>query len=104
MAGPCLTPEQRVVVGRIQALMEFWHIDPDELDRADPPAPPTAQPETAEPAGPAKYRHPRHGASWDGRGPQPAWLREALLREGYRVEELRSDGSDPASTPAADGG
>lgn len=36
-----------------------------------------------------KYCHPVSGDTWDGQGPQPQWLREALTRQGYTVEELR---------------
>lgn len=97
MAESSLTPEQRVVVHRIRALMAFWQITPDELADADldlppPPAPPAA------PAAP-KYRHPRSGETWDGQGSQPDWLRQALLREGFLVEELRIDAEAPAASP-----
>lgn len=99
-ASSALTPEQRVVLGRIQALMAFWRISPEELRRgwgARPPAPSRTMPEAL---GLPKYRHPHSGETWDGQGSQPAWLREALLREGFLVEELRLDegtSSDPAS-------
>lgn len=95
MAESSLTPEQRVVVHRIRALMAFWQITPDEL--ADPefalPAPPPA---AALPAAP-KYRHPRSGETWDGQGSQPDWLRQALLREGFLVEELRIEAEAEAA-------
>lgn len=35
-----------------------------------------------------KYQHPLSGSTWDGQGPQPQWLRHALLAEGYRPVEL----------------
>jgi DNA-binding protein H-NS len=74
--------EKKVLVGRIQALIDFWDITTEEL-LADAPPPPPAPP------GPAKYRHPVHGDTWDGQGTHPEWLRKALLKEGYTVDELR---------------
>jgi DNA-binding protein H-NS len=37
-----------------------------------------------------KYRHPVTGETWDGEGPHPQWMRQALLHDGYRVDELRT--------------
>ena len=34
------------------------------------------------------YKHPVSGESWVGSGPQPNWLKRALLQEGYRPSEL----------------
>jgi len=44
----------------------------------------------AEPT-PPRYRHPERGLSWDGRGRQPHWLRDAVLQEGYLLAQLRCD-------------
>ncbi len=81
-----LSPRERAaVVARIRALMEYWQIAVEDLDlsAADDvhAAPPSQRP--------VKYRHPLSGETWDGCGPHPDWLREALLHQGYRVEELR---------------
>lgn len=83
-----LTPEQEAVVRAIRKLVDFWQITADELDMGpqtlwapEPPPPPA-------PKGP-KYRHPVTQQTWDGEGAQPQWLKEALTREGYTVEELR---------------
>lgn len=38
---------------------------------------------------PARYRHPVLGCTWDGRGRQPQWLRDAVLHEGYLLAQLR---------------
>lgn len=65
--------------------MEFWHITADELEHA--PAPPCAPP----PPPVIKYRHPVSGLTWDGQGAHPQWLRDALLKEGFRVDELKPD-------------
>jgi len=48
-------------------------------------------PVPAEPQAPAapRYRHPTRGFTWDGRGRQPQWLRDAVLREGYLLAQLR---------------
>lgn len=40
-------------------------------------------------APPARYRHPVRGCTWDGRGTQPQWLRDAVLQEGYLLHQLR---------------
>ena len=83
-----LTAEQEAVLRSIKKLLDFWQISPDELGieessmivrKVEPPPPP---------AGP-KYRHPRTGETWNGEGSQPPWIREALTKEGFTVEELR---------------
>jgi DNA-binding protein H-NS len=63
--------------------MEFWGITANQLrhHKVKPAGPPP-------PASP-KYRHPVTGDTWDGHGLQPEWLRQALLKEGYTVEQLR---------------
>jgi DNA-binding protein H-NS len=83
-----LTAEQEAVLRSIRKLLDFWQISPDELGieesetivRTAAPPPP--------PAGP-KYQHPRTGDTWNGEGSQPSWIREALTKEGYTVDELR---------------
>lgn len=77
------SPRHRAaVIRRIRTLMEFWSITEDELQRVRPRRVVQARAEI-------KYRHPVSGDTWDGQGPQPEWLRQALLREGFTVEELR---------------
>lgn len=81
---PPTSPRQRAaIIHRIRTLMEFWGITVTQLRhyKAKPP-------EQQAPASP-KYRHPTTGATWDGQGPQPEWLRNALLKEGFTVEHLR---------------
>jgi DNA-binding protein H-NS len=41
---------------------------------------------------PVRYRHPVLGLTWDGRGVQPQWLRDAVLQEGYLLHQLRCSG------------
>ena len=84
--------EKIAAIRKIRKLMEFWRIAPSEL-RGRPVAAvrPTA---TAE----IRYRHPVTLEVWDGRGAQPQWLRDALIKEGYTVDELRPAASLPAST------
>jgi DNA-binding protein H-NS len=77
-----LTAAQRAALARIESLIEFWRITPEELDGPLPVAP--LRPAASR----VKYRHPVSGETWDGLGPQPEWLRLALLKEGYRVAEL----------------
>lgn len=77
------SPEKLAAMRNIRRLMAFWQIEPDELHGLPPapPRPPAVQK--------TRYRHPVSHAEWAGEGPQPEWLRHALLREGYTVEELR---------------
>lgn len=76
-------PEKLVAIRKIRRLMDFWQISPHEL-RGKPAV--VAAPRVAPPI---RYRHPVTGMTWDGAGAQPDWLRLALLREGYTVDELR---------------
>lgn len=82
-----LSAEQRIAVNKIKSLMSFWGIAPAELGRAK--AAVRTRPPVARAATP-KYRHPISGQTWDGVGAQPDWLKTALLKEGYLVEELRA--------------
>lgn len=79
------TAEQEAVLRSVRKLVAFWQITPEELDGI--PEPVKAHEDVRTPS--LKYRHPRTGETWDGEGPQPLWLREALTRQGYTVEELR---------------
>jgi len=86
-------------------LIEFYRITPEELVPAVRAPEPEAMNEAAgaPEARPVKYRHPVSGETWDGDGPHPQWMRQALLHDGYRVEELRVTDSeeDPHARPAA---
>ncbi len=82
-----LTAEQQAVLRSIRQLVDFWQISAQELASDEPVQSPVAEP-APPPKGP-KYRHPLSGDTWDGEGSQPQWLRDALIREGYLVEELR---------------
>jgi DNA-binding protein H-NS len=82
------TPEQEAVLRSIRKLIDFWHITLEELvpEAGEAVLPqPEPEPVVVRP----KYRHPVSGDTWDGQGSQPEWLREALTRQGYTVEELR---------------
>lgn len=78
-------PEKLAALRTVRKLVEFWNITPQELRGALPPPPPAA------PVGASaiRYRHPVSGETWDGQGEHPAWLREALLKQGYTVDELK---------------
>lgn len=96
------TPEQEAALRSILKLIDFWGIAPDELHDAgaevvSPPPPEPKRPKMLEP----KYRHPQSGETWDGLGSQPPWLRQALTREGYTVEELRCAPVQPDPEAAA---
>ena len=84
-----MTPEQQAVLRSVRKLVDFWRIEPEELAFEAPECAASPHPVVApEPSGP-KYRHPRTGETWDGDGGQPPWLREALTKQGYTVDELR---------------
>jgi len=78
-------PEKLAALRTVRKLVEFWNITPQELREPLPAPPPSA------PAGslPIRYRHPVSGETWDGQGEHPTWLRDALLKQGYTVEELK---------------
>jgi len=69
-------------------LVDFYRITPDELRAASATVGVSKVPSSSQ-AQPVKYRHPVSGDTWDGIGPHPQWMRQALLHDGYRVEELR---------------
>lgn len=82
------TAEQQAVLRSVRKLVDFWQIEPEELSdgtRKEAPQPPRP---TRVATGP-KYQHPVSGVTWDGEGPQPQWLKDALTREGYTVDALR---------------
>ncbi|MGN6529502.1 MAG: H-NS family nucleoid-associated regulatory protein [Burkholderiaceae bacterium] len=87
-------PEKLAALRTVRKLVEFWQITPRELRGPLPPAPPPA-PSSAG----IRYRHPVTGETWDGRGEHPPWLRDALLRQGYTVDELRRAAAGPAPLP-----
>ena len=81
-----VSPAQRAaVIHRIRTLMEYWSITPEDLERA----PDRKANGAPAPDPPVKYRHPVSGDTWDGVGSHPEWLRNALLKEGYTVQQLR---------------
>lgn len=69
----------------IRKLMEFWSISSRELRSSADHMVATGP--IAEIV--VRYRHPVSGEAWDGLGRQPDWLRHALLKEGYTVDEIR---------------
>jgi DNA-binding protein H-NS len=79
---------RRIALHQIRQLMEFWNIAPEELGHA---LSVPAAPRHAAPPGYVKYRHPVTGETWDGEGEHPEWLRKALLKDGYRVAELKPE-------------
>lgn len=81
------TPEQEAVLRSIRKLIDFWQIAPEELVPSSSDSPAVAAPVTV--VALPKYRHPVSGDTWNGQGTQPQWLRDALTRQGYTVDELR---------------
>ena len=92
------TAEQEAVLRSVRKLIDFWQIQAHELGDIPPPvaAPSQATIEVVRPS----YRHPISGETWQGEGSQPEWLKAALTREGYTVEELRLSVSDDPATSA----
>ena len=88
-------PEKLAALRTVRKLVEFWNISPQELRGPLAPAPPPPMPGTL----PIRYRHPVSGETWDGQGEHPPWLRDALLKQGYTVDELKR-----AVTPPTDDG
>jgi DNA-binding protein H-NS len=89
-------PEKLAALRTVRKLVEFWNISPQELRgplSPAPPAPPSA-------ALAIRYRHPVSGETWDGQGEHPAWLRDALLKQGYTVDELKRAVMQPADDGA----
>lgn len=80
--------EKLAAMLKIRKLMEFWRITPAELRESPGPAHELVATPVFQPL-PYRYRHPRTLLGWDGQGAQPQWLRQALLREGYTVDELK---------------
>jgi DNA-binding protein H-NS len=80
------TAEQEAVLRSVRKLVAFWQITADELSGI--PEPVKVVEAVRAPVLP-KYRHPITGETWDGEGSQPPWLRDALTREGYTVDEVR---------------
>ena len=76
--------ERVAAIRKIRKLMDFWRITPAELRGR--PVPVVQVPLEI------RYRHPVTLEVWDGQGAQPQWLRQALIKEGYTVEELRPVG------------
>jgi DNA-binding protein H-NS len=86
-----MTAEQQAVLRSIRQLVDFWQISAHEL-ASDTPVQRSVQLPLA-PKGP-KYRHPITHETWDGEGVQPQWLKDALIKEGYLVDELRLSSSE----------
>ena len=90
--------EKIAAIRKIRKLMEFWRISPSELrGRPVPVVRPQASVEV-------RYRHPITLEVWDGQGSQPQWLRDALIKEGYTVDELRPAASQPVASASESAG
>ncbi|MFM0324836.1 H-NS family nucleoid-associated regulatory protein [Caballeronia glebae] len=50
---------------------------------------------------PAKYRDPKSGATWSGRGPAPKWLASAKDRNKFLIEQALDGRSDAAAMGSA---
>ena len=84
--------KRKIVLHQLRQLVEYWDITEQELRRDVKHEGPAST------AGTVRYRHPLSGLTWSGEGPQPPWLKTALVKEGYRVDELRVTSSVAPST------
>ncbi len=91
--------EKLAAIRKIRRLMDFWKIELEELEGVELPDMPAA-PVVRRQAPVVRYRHPVSGETWDGSGSQPDWLKQALIREGYTVDELRSVPAEAPTTPS----
>lgn len=82
------TAEQEAILRSVRKLVSFWQITAEDLAGIPEPARVETPNKKKLPPSP-KYRHPITGETWNGEGGQPQWLKEALTREGYMVEQLR---------------
>lgn len=83
--------KRKIVLHQLRQLVQYWDITEQELRSGGKHDGMSAPSETV------RYRHPVSGETWSGEGPQPLWLKAALVKEGYRVDELRVTSSVPAS-------
>jgi DNA-binding protein H-NS len=86
---PLSAREKAAIVHHLRSLVEYWSITPEELLGPSPRRRHTQPVCTT-----VKYRHPNSGETWDGNGPHPQWLRDALLKDGYTVDQLRPPPDD----------
>lgn len=78
--------QKTALVLEIRALMAQWDIMPWELMGQGRR---TLRTEPAPVRVKVKYRHPQTREEWNGVGLQPQWLKDALIKEGLTVEQLR---------------
>ena len=50
---------------------------------------------------PARYRDPKSGASWSGRGPAPAWLAAAKDRTKFLIDGARAVATEASAASKA---
>jgi DNA-binding protein H-NS len=76
--------EKEVVqaIAEIRAKIDEYDITPEELGFGAPQPKRTA---ARKPASPPKYRHPKTGETWTGRGRAPAWL--GKNRERFLIKD-----------------
>lgn len=94
------TPEQEAALRSIRKLIDFWQISPDELATEGSSRPVPAIPKAVV----IKYRHPVSHDAWDGQGAQPDWLKLALTKQGYTVDELRVNPASESGTSEGQSG
>jgi DNA-binding protein H-NS len=92
--------EMADVIGRIREAMDHYGLTLADLGLAAPRARRAAgaAPRRARSAAAPKYGDGQ-GNVWGGRGPRPAWLREALA-QGHALEEFATSGRADAGAPA----
>ncbi|WP_318826693.1 H-NS histone family protein [Burkholderia cepacia] len=83
-----LAREKASIIGQIDELIAKYGISPQEL--AFPKATkgskaPSTKLQKGTPGKP-KYRNPKTGATWTGKGKPPAWIRDAANRDQFLIQ------------------
>ncbi|HGL5380512.1 H-NS histone family protein [Burkholderia orbicola] len=83
-----LAREKADIIGQINELIAKYGISPQEL--AFPKTikgnkAPSSKPQKGTPGKP-KYRDPKTGATWTGKGKPPAWIRDAANRDEFLIQ------------------
>jgi DNA-binding protein H-NS len=103
-AEAALKQERAGVITRIKQAIDIYGFTARDLglggkgkSRASARAVSTATPTTTTTVGVAKYRDPKTGKTWTGRGKPPNWIKDVKNREAFLISPA-SDAGSPAAT------
>lgn len=76
---------KRETLDALRMMLESGTLTPDDLIALlpEPPKPPRNR----VPVHPPKYRDPKSGNTWSGKGKIPAWISSAANRDDYLIKE-----------------